>query len=177
MLPNSGPNGLPKRTAVTEWQPYPGNGSLPVVGITSNPVKGTVVWDRAFWRRVGDSIEIKWDYEQSAAGSSGSGLYIGLLPNNLKVDTTKLSPLIDTSSEGYNNILGVGFHFNSGGNNTVIPNVVQVGTEIDKRGFGIYIIGVGQWQSGITPDFNNNNPINWSVKVTIPVAGWSAYSN
>jgi hypothetical protein len=62
---------------------------LPAATVT-NPTKGTTSWDRASWRVVGDSIEIRWHYGQSAAGTSGSGDYLIPLPAGYSLDLTKL---------------------------------------------------------------------------------------
>lgn len=94
--------------STSDWTAY----TISVTGSTSGFGKGTIVRDLAFWRRVGDSIEIKWDYEQSAAGASGSGQVLYSLPSGLSFDSAV--QLIDTTPQG---IIGSG-EMGNGGNLT-----------------------------------------------------------
>lgn len=66
--------------------------SMIIQGSVSNPTKGTTSRDEAFWRRVGDSMEISYNFFQTGAGSDGSGVYLFLIPNSLTIDTTKITP-------------------------------------------------------------------------------------
>jgi hypothetical protein len=73
--------GLPTYgTIATDWQSYTLN-----IGSTagSSPTKGTIVRDEAKWRRVGDSMEIEYNYSQSTAGSDAgvTGHYLWPLPS------------------------------------------------------------------------------------------------
>lgn len=67
------------------WTAY----TLAITATTSNPTKGTAPVDTAFWRRVGDSLEIKYDYFQNVAGLNGTGVYLFALPPNAIIDSTK----------------------------------------------------------------------------------------
>mgnify|MGYP002507806986 CR=1 FL=1 len=51
-----------------------------ITGYATNPTKGTIVKDKAFWSRIGKRLEIDYCYEQSAAGTAGSGIYYYTLP-------------------------------------------------------------------------------------------------
>lgn len=76
--------------AMTGWTDY---GVLSIGATTTAPTKGTVVnTDRRWWRRVGDSAEIHFDYFQAASAGSaaGSGDYLFMIPNNLAIDTAKV---------------------------------------------------------------------------------------
>jgi len=74
-------------TPFSDWTPY----SVTVTGSSSNPTKGTTTIDQGYWRRVGDSMEIRYEYNQTAAGSAGSGSYFFSIPSNCTIDSTKVS--------------------------------------------------------------------------------------
>ena len=71
----------------TDWQPLVLNLDTPwidagvttITATTTNPTKGTA-YDNHEWRRVGDSIEIHYDYIQYTNGAAGSGTYLFGLP-------------------------------------------------------------------------------------------------
>lgn len=63
--------------------------SYPAVINLNGGVKGTVIRDLSWWRRVGDSIEVRYDYAQSAGGSTGSTYGLGI-PSPLVMSTTKI---------------------------------------------------------------------------------------
>jgi hypothetical protein len=70
---------------MTDWTSY----SLTIGADTTAPTKGTINLDQAMWRRVGDSVEIKYNFRQTSAGTAGSGIYLFPLPSGLVIDTTK----------------------------------------------------------------------------------------
>jgi hypothetical protein len=77
----------PSGLAGSDWKSY----SLTITGSVSNPTKGTIVRDEAMWRRIGDSMQIIYNFKQSSAGTSGSGDYLFALPSGYLIDTAKLS--------------------------------------------------------------------------------------
>lgn len=88
-------NNVPVNVPVVEaWQDY----SLTIGATTTAPTKGTIVFDKASWRRVGDSIEIRYNYAQSTAGTAGSGTYLFPLPSGLTIDTSKVNLSTSASS-------------------------------------------------------------------------------
>lgn len=75
-------------SSVTEWTSYP----LTITGTGGNPSKPTVpAVDSAWWRRVGDSIEIKYDFQtnNTTGSAAGTGNYLFLLPPGVVADTNK----------------------------------------------------------------------------------------
>jgi hypothetical protein len=80
-----GPQSIGVGAAVTDFKSY-----TPTIGSTgSSPTKGTIVRDLAVYRRVGDSLEVMYDYDQNVAGASGTGVYTYSLPSGLTIDSTK----------------------------------------------------------------------------------------
>ena len=82
----------------TDWIAY----TLAVGAPTTAPTYGTIVSNQAMWRRVGDTMEIQWNFQQSSAGTSGSGVYLFPLPSGYTIDTTKatLATTLGSSSTG-----------------------------------------------------------------------------
>lgn len=80
---------------LTNWRTY----SLTIGGSTTAPTQGSGASNVARWRRVGDTMEIRFDYTQSNAGSNGSGTYLFPLPAGYTIDTTKLTPSAAGTSE------------------------------------------------------------------------------
>ena len=72
----------------TNWyvltRDYPRNWTaftMAVTGATYNPSFGTTqTVNQAFWRKSGDSIEIRFEYAHTVKGSTGSGIYLFALP-------------------------------------------------------------------------------------------------
>lgn len=92
----------------SDWTAY----DLTISAMTTPPTKGTVVRDEARWRRVGDSMEIEYNYRQTGAGSAGSGAYIFRLPPGYEIDTAKLSLDGNIGTQAY---CGSGLAANSDG--------------------------------------------------------------
>lgn len=78
-----------ERRVPSDWANY----SLTIGGTTTAPTKGgTIQVDEARWRRVGDSIQVSYNFTQTSAGSAGSGIYLFPLPSGLTVDTNRINP-------------------------------------------------------------------------------------
>lgn len=88
-----GPGIQPQGSVVGEWKVFTSS----ILGATSNPTKGGTIRDKAYYRRVGDSMEVRWEYLQTSAGASGSGNYRFQLPLGLTHDSTKVGQPADGS--------------------------------------------------------------------------------
>lgn len=82
-----GPETAPIGSAMSDWQSY----SLTVGATTTPPTQGAGAVNQAWWRRVGDSMEIMFNYAQTSGGSNGSGTYLFPLPPGYSIDTTKVT--------------------------------------------------------------------------------------
>jgi len=83
-------------TIVTDWQSF----TMTIGADVTAPTKATSpVIDEARWRRVGDSMEIFYQYKHTnnTGASSGSGRYLYSLPNGYSIDTTKLTTNSNTA--------------------------------------------------------------------------------
>src|SRR5271165_3346954 len=74
-----------RSTYITDWVPF----TMVITGSVSNPAAGAGATSAAAWRRVGDSMEINFNFSQTAAGSAGSGLYLFSIPTGFTIDSTK----------------------------------------------------------------------------------------
>lgn len=84
---------LIKRNIPSVWTAF-----TPTIGaITSAPTQGSGATKEARWRRIGDSMEINFNYNQSNAGSGGTGNYLFPLPSGFTIDSAKLTPSTDAT--------------------------------------------------------------------------------
>ena len=83
---------------ITEWK---NDGAITIGATTTAPTKGTTSVDKAWYRRVGDSLEVRLEYAQSGGSpAAGSGDYLLTIPNSLSIDTDKV--------QTYTTVLGAG---------------------------------------------------------------------
>lgn len=68
-------------------------GSITITADTTAPAKGTIVTDQVLVTRQGNRALVEYNFQQSAAGTSGSGEYIISLPAGMSFDTNLLTPL------------------------------------------------------------------------------------
>ncbi len=75
---------------VTEWVT---SGTVGIGGSTTAPTKGTatIYVDEMWWRRVGDSAEIRFAFRKTANGTAtaGSGDYIFQVPSGMVINTSR----------------------------------------------------------------------------------------
>lgn len=164
-----GPQQIVFSGAMTDWQQY----TMTIGAVTTAPTKGTVVRDQAFWRRIGDSMEIRYDYEQSGAGSAGSGIYLFPLPTGYSIDTTKLS----TTTV---NDLQVGYAFLSTAADGLTGNLPGHVTPYNSTNlsFGVHTTVSGSLQSDHSQVASgvrglDNATLIYSFRALIPILNWS----
>ena len=63
--------------------PWVDGGVINITAVLVNPTKGTTAKDVAYWRRIGNSEQVRLEYEQTGAGSGGTGSYLFKLPIGL----------------------------------------------------------------------------------------------
>lgn len=148
----------------TNWTSF----SMTVTGSSSNPTKGTINTDAAFWRRVGDSMEIQWTYIQTAAGSAGSGNYQFTIPGGNTIDTAKIN---EGAGAGGSGACGSGIMVAS--SNYIVGTVLASGSTFltmsivpDNSALG------GRLGSGLF-DFSTSGNYFLSFRATVPITGWN----
>jgi hypothetical protein len=161
-------------TPVTDWQSF-----SPTIST------GTHTINRAFWRRVGDSVEVTIDHSTSSAGS---GLYSYPLPSGLAIDTsvhatTTLTSGASNTTQPFNSIIGEAQYR--------VGNAVRysLGTVVVATSSTVQILFSGQ-SSGVSWSANGNafadsgtghgsassgvGSSSTSLKYRAKISGWSS---
>lgn len=153
-----GPQANAQGAPVTDFTSF----NLFIDGATP-PTRGTVDYELAQTRRVGDCLEFTWDYKQNGSGSNGSaGAYLLTLPYGLNINTNKLMP--DTN--GFNAACGTADIFD--GSNQFLGSTVKA---YDNTHVAIYTPS-GFFNSALSAF--GNNTLQIGLKCLVPIAGWSS---
>lgn len=155
--------------AETDWVLV---GSTTIGATTTPPTKSTgIAIDEIWWRRIGNSAEIKFDYRQSTATSAaaGSGDYLFGMPPNIAIDTSVLTVYQTVEGNGQYvtmNMFGSAFFANTTNTNTGFACVY------DSTQVRLFATGGA---SGAAASDNINIAgagINYHAIFTVPIAGW-----
>lgn len=150
------------RYILSEWTSY----SLSISGTTTNPTKGTTTQDTAFWRRVGDSMEMRYDYAQTVAGADGSGTYLFSIPAGLTIDTAKIGAVNTICSA----VVGDGF---------VAYSTVIYQTNVAVYDTGNVFLPSATAVNGTQTLFGSatgglaNATVQYSFRAKVPIDGWN----
>ncbi len=148
----------------TDWQKY----NMTFSGSGTTPVAGTIVRNNAYWRRVGDSMEINYSFQQSGAGTSGSGDMIFNLPAPYVIDTNKIA--LDTVG---NVVIGDGTTGN-GGNAVTATSLQAVVIPYGATGVAVMQNGSPYVVLGNSNTFLGGNANAFvCFKCVVPIVGWS----
>ena len=138
---------------------------MDLTAVTTPPTKGTAVIDKVWYRRIGDSANIRWTLEQTAPGVAGSGDYIVGLPAGFVIDTSKFhaSTYRNTSVCGmWGKTLGLGAADATG--------IVWARTSKSLSCFGLNASSIAIWSSGFAPMTQSSS--QHTLEVTLPILGW-----
>lgn len=149
----------------TQWISYP----LSITGSIANPTKGTnIVNDSAFWRRVGDSMEITYTYYQSngAGGDGGSGVYLFSVPVGFGSMNTSI---VTTSTDTTNFALG-----------TIVGSAIMFSTTSSDGGIiepynssNLYILMPNPRNAVLgQANYTLAGPATYTFRATIPIINW-----
>jgi hypothetical protein len=155
---------------MTDWID---GGTSTILGLSANPVKGTVQVDKIWYRRVGDSMDIRWQFSQTTTSSAGSGNYYLVIPGNYQIDTNKVTAWATNKeylSVGTMNAIPMTI-----GETGIGPVFVTGVTTLSAR-LGYVVPSsdqsrVADWASdwfGM-----NNSTIRITLQATVPIVGWS----
>jgi hypothetical protein len=143
----------------TDWTTF----SMTIKGETSNPTRGTVATENAWWRRIGRNIEVRYEFNMTGSGSAGSGSYVFLLPNSWTLNGSLVSFLPGNAYQS----LGGGDVYNSGSGVSVIyvqtSNVLNNGFTL---AFGVSALRVG---SG---SYSFGGAVQLGFLASAPVTNW-----
>lgn len=161
---------------ITNWQ----TSTFSIESTGTAPSGGTVTINKMRWRRVGQNMEIEYDYYMSVAGNSGSGTYLLPIPSGYNIDTTNLvlqsAAARSVPSQGATNIgYGYGDYNQTTDQNRKIltayvwggatPNKLNI-AQTEEYSENHYVVG-SDW-------FENAANRSFSLHVSIPIQGWSA---
>jgi hypothetical protein len=155
-----GPQSVSYGSPITDEKEY----APTITGTSSNPTKGTIVRDRAYWRRSGDSIEIRYEFMQSTAGAAGSGFYSFSLPPGLKFDINKLV----AKSGNAETTLGTGTVYNA--NALMAQCIIQA---VDANTWTL-AYGTGANRIGSAAYSLNTANTSYAATFRAPIQGWSS---
>lgn len=153
----------PTGTPISDWQSY----TLTIGSTGTVPTKGTVSIDAARYRRIGDSLEIRYQYKQTSAGASGTGNYLFPIPSGFSIDTSKV-----TASTSDNTVPAVG-HLSVQATTEGL-GVGAIQAYDSTRLWAYAITSANSFQVGAT-NFNlGQASVLYSFTAIVPILGWSS---
>lgn len=149
-------------------------GSMTIGGSTSSPAKGTVVTDKVFMKREGDSARLRYYYRQSAASANGgNGNYLFSLPSGMSFDSTKINITgnLDNNIGTFNGRYGGGIDHYDGYacaiNSTQFVVYLQYQRESGAaQGAGILGSSIGTLSAA--------GDMIYVIDILAPISGWSS---
>jgi hypothetical protein len=150
-----------------DWTSFP----MTISSTGTPPTKGTISVDKAYWRRIGDSAEIKYDLHTTSAGTNGTGTYVFPMPAGMSIDTSK------SVSTSVNQIGVVGF---GGAFDSARSRAVQV---LVYSASGVSLKTIGTNAGGTDPDPTDisasafslgNTEVKYSFSFKVPIVGWTS---
>ena len=166
---------------LTEWIDA---GPLQISATTTAPIKGPTSVDRVLMRRVGDSLEIRYEYKQISAGVAGLGDYLFGIPTTfqgqpIQIDLSKVTPYTTIEGPGiYNNVGGIVGQFSytdspAGSQNNFYGDVIVYDSNYVRLGMrggsttstSIGIIGSAYGQLSVPT-------LGYATTFKVPIQGW-----
>lgn len=157
----------------SEWKNL---GPITITATTTPPNKGTVVYDSVKGRRNGRHLELRYEYEHNAAGTSGTGEYFFSIPSTFDGETIKIDPsvvelstsvIVDTHST-----IGHGYIYND----TSRSEIAAIPYDATRFRVLASYSGTSGFISNGHFSFGAVN-VGLGFMVTIPVLGWEDYSS
>lgn len=162
-------------SVIGDWKDFPSvaAGTL-ITAVTTSPAYGTVVENIAQYRRSGDSLDIRWSFKQSSAGTAGSGIYLFNIPSSICViDTTKTG----TNSSARNQRGAVGTWARVNGATAVANGTAMVWSSSQIYAEAGYtdsssVVSAAPWGDAFS-QFSLGS-MSFSIRATVPCQGWSS---
>ena len=163
----------PAKSNLSNWET---ENTIPITATVSSPTKGTVTRENIRWRRIGDSAEIFYEFESTAAGTAGSGTYLIGLPaalSGLTIDTSKVHA--STAAE-FESVVGFG-HLSQASN-----GLANFSTDVQLKVYDTTTLVVALqrpstdnkqlWDSSFLGFDNTQKTFSW--RVVVPIAEWNS---
>ena len=149
----------------------------------TDPTKGTTAVDKFRWRRVGKHMEVNIEYQQTAAGSAGSGDYLfNMSPSGYTIDTGVLTSYATAEGQGGNwepkgtvvgTFTGSSSEANMGGNHgSIIPydtNNVRAFVQYGSHNTNTFRTVPGSASGGMAL---SNTTVNYVINMLVPITDW-----
>lgn len=151
---------------VTDFRSY----TLTIGATTTPPAPGTVTVNNAQWRRVGDCMEIRYDFLQTVAGTAGTGGYLFPIPSGYTIDLAKVD-----GEGGYNACVGsaIARAGTTAGTGTVnVFNSTNLAINVFASSGSTFATVPGP--IGSTYYALTFADIEWSFTALVPIVGWSS---
>lgn len=168
------PTTLSYGTPISDWVDA---GPITITSTGTNPTKGTTTRDKVLWRRVGDSMELIYQYAQSTSnGSDGTGNYLLGLPSGYQANTSLVPAFsgtltvggaVNAGNESYIGSGAVGDGSGSrGGMNAFLFSSTQFRCAVEIVYSAYDVFGSGLYRLSQAKSFG--------LHVKVPIQGWSA---
>ena len=161
-----GPQSALYGAVVTAFQSY----TLTIGATTTAPTLGTTPVNNAQWRRVGGCMEVRYDFQQSTAGTAGSGNYLFPLPAGYSIDLTMVQ-----GEAAYNATLGAAI---ARSGTTAGSGIVQA---YDATNLAIVsdsatgpVFGTVAGPISSTYYSLSASDVEWSFSALVPIVGWGS---
>jgi len=154
--------GMPDTDALGgDWQSY----SLVIDATTTAPTPNSPSINNAWWRRVGDTMEIRYEFYQGSAGTAGIGDYLFPIPSGYTIDTSKVSAGLskDFNSVGKGQARCSGTGFDTGLKVFDTTNLSMIGSNSTNDA-----ISVGHTSCGL-----GGSNTGYSFFASVPIQGWT----
>jgi hypothetical protein len=149
-----------------------GTASSLISAETTGPTAATTpLVDKVWWRRVGNSMEIRYEYKHTnnAGSAGGTGDYIFTLPGSQSLDTAVLEEVTGNTPFDLRSTIGHGIAIAS-------ASFAKIGAyPYDSTGFRLFGFDTTQYVeigSGAANYPMDNAAAGYVVKVTAPIDGW-----
>jgi hypothetical protein len=163
-----GPQGVAFASPITDWQSF----TMNIGATTTPPTKGTTAVDNAKWRRVGDSMEILYQFSSTSGGATGSGTYLFPLPSGYSIDTAKLVAPSSTIADMRAHV-GSGW-FTSGSNRFSLSVQAYSSTQLFCSVLSNAGVNASEFSSGFGGGVFSSGDPGFSFIARVPIVGWSS---
>lgn len=156
---------------ISRWAKF----DMQINATVTAPTKATTpIIDQAAWRRVGDSMEIMYNYRHTnnTGATAGSGTYLYTIPNFQLIDSSKVAFDSIAQNNKALGIVGTGHTGNDVGSDGTVAVIVAY----NDTGLAMILeqnngSGDTVHQSGVNAQLNAAE-VNTSFRATVPILGW-----
>lgn len=152
MEPN---NQINAPTSSTGWTSF----TTTISAVTTSPTTGTILNNTSSYLQMGKMLFVKYFFNQSGAGTAGSGIYLFNIPSGFTINTTVV-PAVNAKIPNLGSASSV-----SVGNGIGIPYVY------DSTHYALFLNGTATTQINPVSDvwFNLTTSVSYAVNLRIPI--------